>query len=93
MNHTRLLPLFVLASALLLGACSKATAENYAKVETGMSHDQVREILGKPDETSGGSLGGLTLSTEKWKGPKETITLTYTGERLAVKSIEPNSKE
>lgn len=93
MNNTRLFPLIALAAALTLAACSKATADNYAKVQSGMTHDEVHAILGSPDETSGGSLGGLTLSTEKWKGSKETITLTYTGERLAVKSIEPNTKE
>lgn len=93
MKIKKILPIVMLGAALLASACSKATAENYAKVQSGMTHDEVHAILGKPDETSGGSLGGLTLSTEKWKGSKETITLTFTGERLAVKSIEPNTKE
>lgn len=88
MNFKRSLCLLTLAAALALAACSKATAENYAKVETGMTHDEVHSILGKPNETTGGTLGGLTLSSEKWKG-KDVITVTYTGERVALKSIEP----
>ena len=97
MNIQKLLPAtaltFALGAMLCIAACSKATAENYAKVETGMSHDQVHAILGKPDETTGGKLAGLDLSNEKWKGSKQTITATYTGDHLAVKSIEPSSKD
>lgn len=93
MNLSRSLALLLLSATLALAACSKATAENYAKVQTGMNPDEVHKILGKPDETSGGTLGGLTLSSEKWKSGKDTITITYTGDRVAVKSIEPTSKE
>lgn len=93
MNIQKLLPVFAIGAVLLAAGCSKATSENYAKVEAGMTHDQVHAILGKPDETTGGKLAGLDLSSEKWKGSKETITATYTGDHLAVKSIEPNSKD
>ena len=37
------------ALILLAGACSKITNENYAKIETGMSYDEVVAILGPPD--------------------------------------------
>ena len=95
MNIQKLLPTIAIAlGAMLLAAgCSKATSENYAKVESGMTKDQVHAILGTPDETTGGKLAGLELSSEKWVGSKETITATYTGDHLAVKSIEPNSKD
>lgn len=79
-------------SVLLASACSKVTAENYAKVQTGMSRDEVHALLGTPDETSGSSFAGLAMSTEIWKGSKDTISVTYTGEKLALKSIEPKNK-
>lgn len=92
MNIQKMLFVAILGTALLASACSKATAENYAKVQTGMSRDEVHALLGNPDETSGSSFAGLAMSTETWKGSKDTISVTYTGEKLALKSIEPNKK-
>ena len=39
----------ILTLVVLLAGCSKLTAENYAKVETGMTYEEVSAILGKAD--------------------------------------------
>lgn len=79
-----------IAAVLLVAACSRATPENYAKLRGGMEREQVYEILGKPDEVAGGGIGELTISSETWKGHKQTIHVTFGGEKVALKSITPN---
>ena len=46
----RLIPIALLA--LLLTGCSKINMENYNKLETGMSYDEVVEIIGSPTSCS-----------------------------------------
>lgn len=85
-------PIAVLAlAALLLAACSRITPDNYAKLEAGMTREEVHRILGPADEVSGGGIGKLTISTESWSGPKHVITVTFAGDQLTLKRIEPRS--
>lgn len=79
-----------LAGLLLMGlaACSKVNPETYAKVEAGMSRDEVYALLGKPDEVSGGGIGTLTMSGETWRGNAHTVKITFAGDKVALKSIE-----
>lgn len=76
-----------IAALLLVAACSPVTAENYAEVRAGMSRDEVYDILGKPDEVTGGGVGQLTFSSEIWNGRKQTISVTFSGDTVALKSI------
>jgi uncharacterized membrane protein len=64
-----------LAAVLLLGlaACSRVTADNYDRLQTGMTRAEVHALLGAPDKVSGGGIGR---------------SVTYAGEKLAIKSIE-----
>lgn len=79
-----------LLAVAVLAACSRATIENYERVEAGMSRDQVYEILGKPDEVSAGGLGDFSVSSESWKGHKQIIQVTFGGDKVALKSITPS---
>ena len=77
----------------MVAACSKVTAENYEKVRANMTKVQVYEVLGKPDEVSGGDVGPISMSTETWKGPKQTVKITFGGDKVVLKSISPNDEE
>lgn len=44
--------LLLLSAVLLLAACSKLTKEDYDVLEMGMSEDEVRAVLGAPDNCS-----------------------------------------
>lgn len=86
--------LLIAASALLLlAACSRVTPENYAKLEAGMSREAVYELLGQPDEISGGGVGKLTMSAESWRGARHRISVTFAGDTLALKSIDAVTKD
>ncbi len=84
-RHALVLPLL---AVVLIVACSRATPENYSRVASGMARDQVYDILGKPDEVSGGGIGALTVSTETWHGHDTTIKITFAGDKVRVKSID-----
>lgn len=73
---------------LLLAACSKVTPDNYNKVEAGMDRAAVYDLLGKPDEVSGGGIGGLKMSSETWRGGKHTIEISFVGDKVATRNIE-----
>lgn len=64
--------------ALLAGGCSKLTQENYAKVQTGMSLDEVSAVLGSPDTCS------ETLGVKKcvWGDDKKHITINFVGDKV-----------
>ncbi len=91
MSRVRVITCSVLL--LTLAACSRVTADNYDKLETGMSRAQVHALLGEPDDVSGGGIGRMTLMTERWEGRKHVINVTYAGDELALKSIESPRRE
>lgn len=91
MSVRRLVPL-ALAVALLAG-CSAVTPENYARIQAGMTRDEVYQILGKPSEVSGGGIGPLTVSNETWTGGKHSIRITFGGDKVALKSIDAAGSE
>lgn len=86
----RIKSLIVIASAtalLVLSACSKVNADNYAKISSGMTRDEVHSILGSPDNASGGGIGDLTMTTETWNGGKQSINISFVGDKVALKSL------
>ncbi len=87
MRNRKLLVIASATALLLLSACSKVTADNYAKISSGMTRDQVHSILGAPDDSSGGGIGDLTMTTETWKGSKQVIHVNFVGDKVALKSL------
>jgi hypothetical protein len=73
---------------LLLAACSKVSEENFAKVEEGMTEEQVMAILGKPAEANSVSVLGVSGTTSRWAGNGATITIRFINGKVALKSFE-----
>lgn len=82
----------LIALGLLVG-CSKANQDNYQKVESGMTQEEVYSILGKPDEVNSGSIGSLTASSETWNGKDHTISVKFANGEVKMKSITANREE
>lgn len=78
------------ALIVLLAACSsRVTPENYEKLKPGMTKADVHAILGSPDSVSGNDIGGvLSLTKETWKSSKQSITVTFGNDALALKSLD-----
>jgi len=79
---------FALAALLALAACSKVTQENFAKISTGMTEDQVHAILGGPSQSSSTSVLGLSGTSSKWVGRDAVITIGFANGKVVLKDFE-----
>jgi hypothetical protein len=83
---TRLLGIAVLA--LALAACgSRIDEENFARIETGMSQQEVEAILGKPSEASSASFGGLSGGSASWTHKDVTISIQFMNDKVQFKQF------
>ncbi len=80
--------LVVLAAALTLAACSKVNQENFAKIEQGMSEQDVLSLLGKPDESSSVDVLGVSGTTSHWVHGDTEITVRFVNGKVALKSFD-----
>lgn len=85
--------LVILLLAMGLAACSKATQDNYNKIENDMTREQVHQILGAPDEVNSSSLGSLSFSSETWQGRDHTISIQYANDRVKMKHISAKQEK
>lgn len=79
--------LIALAIALLVAACSRVTQENFAKVQDGMSEQEVVAILGSPTESSSSSVLGIAGTSSRWAGSDAVITIRFVNGKVALKSF------
>lgn len=76
-----------LALALLLAACSKVTQENYAKIQDGMSEQEVIGLLGPATESGGMSVLGVSGSSSKWVDKGAVISIQFVNGKVVGKSF------
>lgn len=80
--------------ALLLTACgSPVTQENFNKIQTGMTQDEVEAILGTPDESSSASLGTFSGGASTWKTKDATITIQFMNGKVQFKQFAKGGKD
>jgi hypothetical protein len=77
--------LFVALSCLLLTGCDRVTRENYAKIQNGMTMDEVVAILGEPIETASVGIGPLEATTAQWKGKKGMVSIQFVDQKVRIK--------
>ncbi|WJN59123.1 hypothetical protein [Pseudomonas sp. SO81] len=70
--------LAILATCVLLAACSKINQDNYSKLKAGMPKAEVESLLGSPTECSGAI--GLTSCT--WGDEKTFISVQFAGDKV-----------
>jgi hypothetical protein len=76
--------LLALALASSLAACTKVTADNYAKLKSGMSYEEVRAILGKPNQCS----DLLAARSCTWGDEKSYINVSFVGDKAVLFASE-----
>ncbi len=69
---------------LLLSGCNKVTKENYDKIESGMSYNEVVEVLGKPE----GCSETLGISNCEWKNDDAMIAITFISNQVTIAVAE-----
>jgi len=72
----------------LLSACARITQENFSRIETGMSEQEVISILGSPSESSSGSLLGISGTASRWVGRDAEINVRFVGGKVATKTYD-----
>jgi Domain of Unknown Function with PDB structure (DUF3862) len=77
-------PILTLILVLALASCSKLTIENYDRLQTGMSYEEVKKILGSPDHCS--EVLGVKACT--WGNDKRNIKVNFVGNQVLLFSAE-----
>lgn len=80
--------LIALCLALALAACSKVTQDNYARIQDGMTEQEVHAILGKPAESSSVTILGLSGTSSKWTADGAVITIQFANGKVRLKSFD-----
>jgi hypothetical protein len=79
----------LLALALaLLAACSKVTQENFAKVQEGMSEQEVIALLGEPTESNSVNVLGISGTTSRWASGDAEIVIRFVNGQVALKRFD-----
>lgn len=79
-------------AALLLAACgSKVSAENFERIQTGMSQKEVAAILGEPTETSAVSVAGLSGGMATWRDGNTEISVQFLNDKVQAKQLSRES--
>jgi hypothetical protein len=80
-----------LALPVVLAGCSKVDRGHYDQVQTGMTLEQVKKIMGDPDETRSGGVDvlgiGATATTLTWKSGDKSITVTFVNDKVVAKDM------
>lgn len=80
--------LTALCLAVALAACSKVTQENYARIQDGMSEQEVHAILGAPAESSSVTILGLSGTSSKWQSGDAVVTIQFANGKVRLKSFD-----
>ena len=77
--------MLILVLALALGACSKVSEENFAKVQVGMSEQEVAGILGSPTESDSVNILGVSGTAWQWKSGNAVASVQFVNGKVASK--------
>lgn len=78
--------LVAITVALALVACSKLTEENFARVQDGMTEQEVIAILGKPTESQGVNVLGVSGGAWRWSDRNAVVAVHFVNGKVALKT-------
>jgi hypothetical protein len=73
---------------LALAACTRISQENFSRIQTGMTEQEVSSILGSPSESSSGSMLGISGTSSRWVSRDAEITVRFVGGKVATKTFD-----
>jgi len=75
----------ILVLALALGACSKVSEENFAKIQVGMTEQEVVGILGSPTESDSINVLGVSGTAWRWTSRNAVASVQFVNGKVASK--------
>ncbi len=81
-------PFVALLVALLIAACSKVTQENFARIQDGMTEQEVISILGSPTESNSVNVLGVSGTSSRWVSRDAVINVRFVNGKVALKSFD-----
>jgi hypothetical protein len=82
------LRLLILVMALIVSACSKITEDNFAKIEEGMSEQEVIALLGAPTQSNSLNVLGVSGAASRWTSRHALVGVHYVNGKVVLKSWE-----
>jgi hypothetical protein len=82
----------IMVSFAIAACSSKVNQDNFDKIKTGMTEDEVKNILGPPTETSSMSIAGFSGTSSKWESKNGTIVIQFFNGEVQIKEFS-NLKE
>lgn len=79
--------IFIILFSFMLFACAKISAENFEKIQTGMSMQQVVAILGEPTAVESFNFSGLSGTAATWKSGDTTIVVQFFNDKVQIKAL------
>lgn len=83
----------LLACALLVACGSRINQDNFDQIQAGMTLEEVKSILGKPDESSSASFGTISGGTATWKHDDSVITVQFVNNKVQYKQFTNNKDD
>ncbi|MEM6795586.1 MAG: DUF3862 domain-containing protein [Acidobacteriota bacterium] len=74
--------------SLALAGCSKISAENYAKIEKGMTYGEVVAILGEPTDKKSVGVGPLSGTAATWTRGSTEIEIKFINDKVQLSSLD-----
>jgi len=71
--------------ALLLTACSKLSSKNLEKIQSGMSPDEVKAILGPPTDVQSQGALGFSSTTYTYHTSSADVKIVFLNEKVMAK--------
>jgi hypothetical protein len=82
----------VFAAALLIAACSKVTQENFAKIQDGMTEQEVTALLGSPTESNSVNVLGVSGTASRWVSGDTVVTVSFVNGKVALKTLDKTKR-
>ena len=85
----RAAPAAALLAALCTTACGRIDRDDIAKIQTGMSRDEVHALLGEPVRSSSGRVGDYVGTSDTWYSDGEEVTVQYLDGEVKLTTLRP----
>lgn len=83
----------LILAALLLAACgAKISAENFERIQDGMTQKEVIAILGEPTETSSVNIAGVSGGMSTWKDGSTVISVQFLNGKVQAKQLAKEAR-